>query len=96
MPSDGPAAGDQHSPRPGSVGDVKASVELEDGRLSMSADVESELVFRTPENPPLSRGERHAVLRLYGSGLALTIELDGANVAALADEVADSPPVNQE
>jgi len=73
----------------GSLGDVSASVELEEGRLSMSADVESELVLRGQQPPPLSEGERHAVFRLYGSGVAVTIELDGANLAALADEVAD-------
>lgn len=76
----------------GSLGDVSASIELEDGRVTMSADAEGELVFRTPRVTPLSKGERHAVLRLYSSGVAVTVELDGANLAALADEVADVEP----
>jgi len=70
----------------GSLGDVSATVQLSDGRLTMAADVESEMVIRDKQTS--GEGPR-AVFRLYGSGVAVSVELDGENLAALADEIAD-------
>jgi len=72
---------------PGSVGDVEAAVELEDGRLTMTAEMESELVVRATNSTPPSEGETRATFRLYSSEGAVRIELDAHNLDTLADEI---------
>jgi len=67
------------------LNDVDATVGIADGRVAMSADLETPLRLETPDQRPLSSAETHATLRLVGDDVRVRIELDGEALDALAD-----------
>jgi hypothetical protein len=68
------------------LGDVEATVGLVDGRVAMSADVETGLYFETPDATPLTETEPHATLRVAGEDVRVAIDLDARILNALASE----------
>lgn len=68
------------------LGDVEATVGIVDGRVAMSADVETGLYFETPDATPLSKSEPHATLRVAGEDVRAEIDVDVGVLNALASE----------
>jgi len=69
------------------LNEVNASVEIADGRVSMSGEIDTDLYLDTPEVAPLSENERHATLRVADDDVAVEIELDAEAFDALADAI---------
>ena len=69
------------------IDEVEALVEIADGRVTMSADVDADLYFKNYEYQPLSRDEPYAQLKLAGDDVSVNIELDGDALDALAEAV---------
>jgi hypothetical protein len=67
--------------------DVDATVAIVDGRVSMTADVEGELRLETPDQLPLTKTERHAILSVFEDDVRLSIDLDAEALDALADAI---------
>lgn len=67
------------------IGDVDATANVEDGRVSMTAAVTDSLYVETPERRPLSQREPHLTLRVVDDGVRVTLDLDGEQLDALAD-----------
>lgn len=66
---------------------VPTTAEIVDGRVAVSADVDASLYLDSPEHRPLTKGERHATLRLAGDGVQVAVELDAEALDALADAI---------
>lgn len=64
-----------------------ATVGIVDGRVSMSAQVETALRVETPDRTPLSTPEPHLTLRVAGDDVRAVIDLDGEGLDALADAI---------
>lgn len=69
------------------VAGTDATVGLVDGRVSMSAQVTTELRVETPDHTPLSSAEPHLALRIAADDVRVVLELDGAGLDALADAI---------
>lgn len=67
--------------------EVDATVEVADGRITMSADVEADLYFKFYDYQPLSREQPYASLKLAGDDVDVSIQLDGDALDALAQTV---------
>jgi hypothetical protein len=65
--------------------DVDTSVGIVDGRVSMSADGDADLLVETPDTQPLSSIETHATLRISGDDYRAEIDLDADDLDWLVD-----------
>jgi hypothetical protein len=74
-----------HDRRRGAVEDVDASIEVQDGRLTMTAGGETTAYVSGPDRQPLGAGETHAVVRVAGDDCEATVALDRAQLDALID-----------
>jgi len=64
-----------------------ANVTSEDGRIEMSGDGDVRVIIEAMGRTPLSLGEQHATVSLYGDGFSATLRLDGRELDGLADAV---------
>jgi hypothetical protein len=71
--------------RRGAVDGVDASIEVQDGRLTMTAAGETTAYVAGPDRQPLGAGETHAVLRVAGDDCEATVELDRSQLDGLID-----------
>jgi len=67
-----------------------ATVEIVDGRVSMSAQVETDLRVETPEHAPLSTAEPHLTLRVADGDVRAVIDLDGDGLGALGAAIQEA------
>lgn len=68
--------------------DVDARLEIEEGRLTITAAGAATLYLETPDHTPLSAEEPHATLRVVGregEDASAAVTLDGRDLDALAD-----------
>lgn len=64
---------------------VDVTARIDDGRVSMCATISTELYVKSPEHAPLSEREPHLELRAADDDVRVTLDLDGAGLAALVD-----------
>lgn len=64
---------------------VDVTAQIEDGRVSMSAQLSGGVYVKTPEQRPLSAREPHATLRVADDDVGVTIDLNADAVLELVD-----------
>jgi len=69
------------------IEDADVTVGIVDGRVSMSAQVDTELRVQTPDHTPLSTHEPHLTLRVADEDVRAVVDLDGEGLDALADAI---------
>lgn len=77
------------------LADGRGLASITDGRVTMDAGGETSLYLDVEDTTPLSKGERHATLKLTGRDWMTEFELDGAALDALADAVYHAQEVHE-
>lgn len=69
------------------IDDVDATAKVTDGRVSMCAQISSELLVQAPDTMPLSANEPHLTLRVADDDVCVTVDLDGEALDELGDAI---------
>lgn len=69
------------------LNDIDATVGIVDGRVGMTADVETELYVEEMEPKPLTKTETHTSIYFAEDGVRVSIDLDAEALDALADAI---------
>jgi len=69
------------------IPDVSVEAELIDGKLSMTTATDATLRIKAPDHQPLSAVEPHLELYVATADTRISLELDAAELDALADAI---------
>jgi hypothetical protein len=71
-----------------SAGEVSATAEIVDGKLTVEDSAATDLRVSVPEHTPLSAAEPHATLFVATEGFRLEVTLDAESLDGLVDALA--------